>query len=62
MVADSEPLPHLWVIGPGRVGLALGLALHQAGMVDRLSYTGHRSAAPHHPLFHPTSGEPVVLG
>lgn len=59
MAADSEPLPHLWVIGPGRVGLALGLALRQAGMVGRLSYTGRLSAAPDHPLFHPASGTPA---
>jgi predicted short-subunit dehydrogenase-like oxidoreductase (DUF2520 family) len=40
----------LWIIGAGRVGLALGLVLADAGGW-RLSYTGRRSAAPRHPLF-----------
>lgn len=51
MAAGPEPLSHLWVIGPGRAGLALGLALRRAGMVERLSYTGRRPAPPAHPLF-----------
>lgn len=51
MAAGSDPLPHLWVIGPGRAGLALGLALRQAGAVERLSYTGRSPAPPAHPLF-----------
>ena len=53
MAAVSEPLSHLWVIGPGRVGLSLGLALRQAGMVERLSYTGRNPTPPAHPLFQP---------
>ncbi|HET8656472.1 MAG TPA: Rossmann-like and DUF2520 domain-containing protein, partial [Longimicrobiaceae bacterium] len=46
-----ERASHLWVIGPGRVGLALGLALSRAGAVDRLTYSGRRPAPPDHPLF-----------
>lgn len=53
----GESPPHLWVIGPGRVGLALGLALHRAGAVGRLTYTGRRTAPPDHPLF---EGSPVL--
>lgn len=48
-----EPLGHLWVIGPGRVGLALGLLLRRAGAVQRLSYSGRRPHPPAHPLFRP---------
>lgn len=51
MAAGSEPLEHLWVIGPGRLGLALGLALRRAGAVRRLSYGGRRASPPEHPLF-----------
>jgi predicted short-subunit dehydrogenase-like oxidoreductase (DUF2520 family) len=51
MAVGSEPLRHLWVIGPGRAGLALGLALRRAEGVERLSYTGRRPAPPAHPLF-----------
>ena len=46
-----DPLAHLWVVGPGRVGLALGLALHRAGAVSRLTYFGRRASPPRHPLF-----------
>lgn len=39
------------VIGPGRMGLALGGALMQAGEVDRLTYYGRSPDPPPHPLF-----------
>lgn len=41
----------LWIVGPGRVGLSLGLLLHRAGTVASLVYTGRGDAAPSHPLF-----------
>ena len=41
------------MVGPGRAGLALGLALRRAGAVARLSYSGRRPAPPDHPLFRP---------
>lgn len=41
----------LWIIGPGRVGLALGAMLHRAGAVESLAYTGRSPDAPAHPLF-----------
>lgn len=53
MAADG--LPYLWIIGPGRVGLALGLALHRTGALAGLTYTGLRSTPPDHPLFHGSS-------
>ena len=40
----------LWIVGAGRLGLALGLRLHRAGALDRLVYSGRRPAAPAHPL------------
>lgn len=50
----AEPLAgrlHLRIVGPGRAGLALGLALHRSGVVDWLTVSGRRGAAPDHPLF-----------
>lgn len=41
----------LWIVGPGRAGLALGLLLHRAGAAGALVYTGRGDAAPAHPLF-----------
>lgn len=41
----------LLVVGAGRVGLALGLALHRAGAVSSLTVVGRRETAPPHPLF-----------
>lgn len=39
------------VIGPGRIGLALGHALWQADAVRQLVYCGRRPDPPSHPLF-----------
>jgi len=41
----------VWIVGPGRVGLALGLALARADEVDDLVYCGQRPDPPSHPLF-----------
>lgn len=41
----------LTVIGPGRMGLALGGALMEAGALDSLTYFGRSPEAPPHPLF-----------
>ena len=41
----------LVIIGPGKVGLALGYALMQAEAVDRLTVYGRRPEPPAHPLF-----------
>ena len=48
---DRNSLRHLWIIGAGRTGLALGLRLQRDGAVDRLTVTGRRPSAPEHPLF-----------
>ena len=42
---------HLWIVGAGRMGLALGLRLHRAHAVGRMTIAGRRSSAPEHPLF-----------
>lgn len=39
------------IVGPGRMGLALGLALRQEAVVDRLTYYGRALEPPPHPLF-----------
>lgn len=42
---------HLWIVGAGRMGLALGLRLHRAHAVGRMTLTGRRPVAPEHPLY-----------
>ncbi|MEK9502293.1 Rossmann-like and DUF2520 domain-containing protein [Gaopeijia maritima] len=44
-------IERVMVIGPGRVGLALGHALSQADAVRHLVYCGRRPEPPSHPLF-----------
>ncbi len=51
MSPAGPPPDGLWIVGPGRTGLALGLLLHRAGAVAPLVYTGRGDAAPAHPLF-----------
>jgi predicted short-subunit dehydrogenase-like oxidoreductase (DUF2520 family) len=41
----------LWIVGAGRLGLALGLRLLRAGAVGSLVYSGRRAESPDHPLF-----------
>lgn len=41
----------LWIVGAGRLGLALGLRLRRAGAVASLVYSGRRPSPPTHPLF-----------
>lgn len=41
----------LWIVGAGRLGLALGLALHRSGAFASLAYSGRRPDPPPHPLF-----------
>lgn len=39
------------IVGPGRMGLALGTALRQERVVDQLTYYGRALEPPPHPLF-----------
>lgn len=41
----------LFFVGPGRVGLAIGGALVDAGAVEEIIYCGRRPEPPPHPLF-----------
>jgi len=51
-VPEPRAVPdRLWIIGPGRLGLALGLRLAETGAVGMLAYSGRSTAAPAHPLF-----------
>ncbi|HEX2091946.1 MAG TPA: DUF2520 domain-containing protein [Longimicrobiaceae bacterium] len=51
MTGEETSRDHLWIVGAGRAGLALGRLLHRAGVVASLVYTGRRDAPPEHPLF-----------
>lgn len=42
---------HVVIVGPGRMGLALGYALIEADAVDSLTVCGRRPEPPAHPLF-----------
>lgn len=48
---SADTRDRLWIMGAGRLGLALGLRLRRAGAVDALVYSGRRAEAPDHPLF-----------
>ena len=42
---------HLWIIGAGRMGLAIGTLMSKAGALASLSYSSRRPEPPPHPLF-----------
>jgi len=48
------------IIGPGRMGLALGMALFETGTADRISFFGRSLDAPPHPLFDRSSEDIVI--
>ncbi|HEX2204874.1 MAG TPA: DUF2520 domain-containing protein [Longimicrobium sp.] len=50
-MTDPAARDRLWIVGAGRLGLALGLRLHRAHAVEALVYSGRREHAPDHPLF-----------
>ncbi|HEU4452170.1 MAG TPA: DUF2520 domain-containing protein [Longimicrobium sp.] len=54
MTPPSGGRDRLWIVGAGRLGLALGLRLHRAGAAASLAYSGRRPDPPDHPLFHPS--------
>lgn len=59
-MTGAEPAgERLWIVGAGRMGLALGLLLHRAGFARALVYTGRRDEPPAHPLF---GGDPHSAG
>jgi len=50
VTADGSDGERLWIVGAGRMGLALGLLLHRVGFASGLVYTGRRDDPPAHPL------------
>ena len=48
---EPAAVEDLWIVGAGRMGLALGLVLHGAGGVHSLTFVGRDSTPPDHPLF-----------
>jgi len=50
------------IIGPGRMGLALGAAFKQAEAVERLTYYGRGMEPPPHPLFEGTDAAEYRIG
>ncbi len=53
---------HLTIVGPGRMGLALGGALSQAGALDGLTYLGRSAEPPPHPIFDGVAGYAMGYG
>lgn len=50
------------IVGPGRMGLALGAALKKADAVERLVYYGRAMEPPPHPLFDGTDAAEYRIG
>lgn len=50
-MSDASSGEHLWVIGAGRMGIALGSLLQTSGLAASLTYSARRPTAPRHPLF-----------
>lgn len=44
------------IVGPGRMGLAMGTALIRSGALESLTYFGRSLEPPPHPLFEPENG------
>jgi predicted short-subunit dehydrogenase-like oxidoreductase (DUF2520 family) len=42
---------HIWIVGPGRLGLALGSLLLDRGVAERVSFSGRGGEPPTHPIF-----------
>jgi predicted short-subunit dehydrogenase-like oxidoreductase (DUF2520 family) len=49
------------IVGPGRMGLALGAALRQAAAVDRLIFVGRAMEPPPHPIFDPAPDQEIAV-
>src|SRR5690606_18079893 len=47
----DDPLRHLWIIGPGRLGLALGWQLCSRHAAGSVVFIGLRPSPPAHPVF-----------
>jgi predicted short-subunit dehydrogenase-like oxidoreductase (DUF2520 family) len=49
-MTPARPPATLCIVGPGRLGLSLGAALHRSGLLERLVFIGRRDDPPDHPL------------
>lgn len=52
---------HVAILGPGRMGLALGMALLRAGAAERIVFQGRAFEPPPHPIFEPGGGDVEVV-
>ncbi len=51
MSGAADPLRRLWIVGTGRIALAVGEALHGAVAGGEVVFTGRRPGPPPHPIF-----------
>jgi predicted short-subunit dehydrogenase-like oxidoreductase (DUF2520 family) len=51
VTTDGDAGEGIVIVGPGRMGLALGSALKQSGAVASLTYLGRSHEVPPHPIF-----------
>lgn len=51
MIALDRLFGHVWIVGPGRLGLALGWTLMASGRIGRMTFTGRSALPPIHPVF-----------
>ncbi|HEU0015631.1 MAG TPA: DUF2520 domain-containing protein [Longimicrobium sp.] len=49
--AAAFPLGHVWIVGAGRLGLALALRLRDSGAVDAITVSGRAASPREHPVF-----------
>ncbi len=50
-MTPPDLLSHLWIIGPGRVGLTLADELRASGRAGRITIEGRQAGPPEHPVF-----------
>jgi predicted short-subunit dehydrogenase-like oxidoreductase (DUF2520 family) len=51
VIALDRLLGHLWIVGPGRLGLAMGWQLLASGRIGRMTFAGRAAQPPEHPVF-----------
>ena len=49
-ISENRGAGHLWIVGPGRLGLALGEAMLERGAAGSLTFSGRAANPPAHPL------------
>ncbi len=51
MITLDRLLGHVWIVGAGRLGLALGWQLTASGRIGRITFAGRSASSPVHPVF-----------